>query len=105
MKQSLRLFLEIHPNFENTEEKIYTPRGDYHINFWIEGGFTIGGNNKNLEVNYNNGSFLILGITDNLHKRIARIPWKRIIAFELIVKDKFGTDTSDLIYLKPESRN
>ncbi|WP_379085561.1 hypothetical protein [Pedobacter sp. UC225_65] len=105
IKQHLKYFIEPHPSFKGSEEQIFTPRNDYVIKFWIEGGFEIAGAHSTLEINFNSNELLVLAVRNEPIERIIRIPWKRIIAFELIINDKSGVNTSDPIYLKPEQKN
>jgi len=105
IKENLKHFIEPHPDFTGTEEEIFTPVKRYTIKFWVEGGLEISGDHGTMEINYNSGDLLVLAVRGQPMERIIRIPWKRVVAFELLVKKNSGFNTANLIYLTPESRN
>lgn len=99
-KSKLRWFIVSHPRFEGTEEKIFTPREGLKIRFWFEGNLQIDGEYKTLEINYNSPDLLVLskGDSDEL-RNIYRIPWKRLVSFELITGDESHQALQHLIRL------
>jgi hypothetical protein len=105
IKAHLKFFIEPHPFFKNTKEKIFVPRKDYTIKFWIEGGLSVEGKSDSLDINFNDDELLILAIRGIPKERIIRIPWSRVIAFELIVGKDSSINSGDLIFLSPERNN
>lgn len=97
-KSQLRTFIVEHPRFEGSEKDIFTPRKDLKIRFWFEGNLQIEGEYQTLEINYNSPDILVLskGESDEL-KNIFRVPWKRLVSFELIIGDESSQALQDLI--------
>lgn len=105
IKDNLKFFIEPHPVFKDTEEEIFVPRKDYTIKFWIEGGLCVDGKSDTLDINFNDDELLILAVRGIPQERIIRIPWSRVIAFELIVGKDSQINNGNLIYLSPEQKN
>ena len=79
---SLQFFIEPHEEFIGSDENIFTPNKDIVIVFWFEGGFQVSGGPGVLHINFNAQNYLVLALKEPID-RIIRIPWKRLIAFEL----------------------
>lgn len=93
-KKELKFFTVRHPQFSSPnvapeeEEQIFTPKEGYLIRFWIEGNLQIIGGNLNLEINFNNPELLVLSLKDidqGYHRSTYRIPFERVVCFELII--------------------
>jgi hypothetical protein len=52
-KSQIKWFIEKHPFFTDTTEKIYTPKKGLFIRFWIEGNLQIEGKHEQIHINYN----------------------------------------------------
>lgn len=109
-KKELKWFVVKHPKYinpkvEEDEEDIWTPRKDITIRFWIEGNIQIEGVHNELEINYNNPRLLILSFPSEDKKRsIIRVPWKRLIAFELFSTND-EENIEELLRIDPERSN
>ena len=98
-KNKLRFFLTEHPFFENTEEDVLTPQQGLKIRFWVEGNLQIEGVYDDLEINYNDPDLLILAKRNEGLNDIFRIPWHRVICFELIIGDETSDELKKLVRL------
>lgn len=103
----LKLFIERHPNFLKTKEEIFTPKKGLGIKFWFEGGFEVEGQHNKLEINFNAKAIdlLVLALRTSNKERIIRIPFERIIAFELLPNKNIDSGLSDLLRLGNEQKN
>ncbi len=106
-KKKLKYFIDVHPTFEDSEEDIFTPKKGLKMRFWIEGNLQIEGRYDNLELNFNSDDCLILSLRDSnsSQSNIFRIPWRRIISFELITNEDTDEELVKLIRLTPNQRN
>lgn len=103
-KQKLNTFLVPHPIFIDSESKelledIYTPRQDLKIRFWFEGNLQIKGEHQKLEVNYNVDDILVLSKRGEHSENIYRVPWNKLISFELIIGNETSQKLKDLVRL------
>lgn len=83
-KQNLYHFLAPHPAWHDSGEEVYVPRDGISVAFFFDGGLRVAGDSVSLEVNYNNPDLLILGVKADDSDRIYRVPWSRLVCFELI---------------------
>lgn len=105
LKEKLKYFIEPHPEFIGTEEKIYTPKKGINIKFWFEGDLQIEGFHINLEINYNDPDLLVLALRGKDEERIIRVSFERLIAFELIPNHDIESGLSDLLRIGHERKN
>jgi hypothetical protein len=105
--QQLKWFIEPHPNFIGSEEKIFTPQKGLRIKFWVEGGFEIEGLHNEIEINYNSikNGLLILAVNTSGKERIIRLPVDRIIAFELLPQKDIDNGLNGLLRIGNEQKN
>ena len=102
-RQKLNPFIVKHPFFlnpdieEHEEEDIFTPREGLKIRFWFEGNIQIEGEFETLEINFNSYDILVLSKRGDGLDNIFRIPWKRLISFELIIGDEASQKLKDLV--------
>lgn len=100
-KNKLTPFVSKHPYFEGVDpiEEIFTPKKGLKIRFWFEGGIQIEGEYNQLEINYNSPDILILAQRNEVIENIFRIPWVRLISFELIIGNEADQKIKDLVRL------
>lgn len=105
--QELKWFIEPHPNFIGTDEKIFTPRKGLGIKFWFDGGFEVCGQHNKIEINYNSIKIgiLVIALNTSGKERIIRIPVERIIAFELLPSKNIDEGLNNLLRLSSEQKN
>ena len=102
-KQKLSAFIVEHPLFlnpeieENEQEDIFTPREGLKIRFWFDGNLQIEGEYGTLEINFNSFDILVLSKRSDKLDNIFRIPWNRLISFELIIGDEASQKLKDLV--------
>ena len=98
-KKELKYFLVGHPFFKesDSEEEMFTPRDGLKIRFWFEGNLQIEGEFNKLEINYNSPDLLILAKRSEGVQNIFRIPWNRLISFELIIGDEASQKLKELV--------
>jgi hypothetical protein len=102
-REKLSPFIIHHPQFvdleieEYEQEDIYTPREGLKIRFWFEGNIQIEGEYKTIEINFNSYDVLILSKRSDGVDNIFRIPWKRLISFELIIGDEASQKLKELV--------
>jgi hypothetical protein len=100
-KQKISYFIERHPIFMDTEEEIFTPRQDIKVRFWFDGNLQVEGLYNKLEINYNDSDLLILATEYSIY----RIPWNRLIGFEIIIDKNASKETLDLIKMSNLHKN
>ena len=66
------------------EPEVYGVKGE--VSFWCEGGLKVTGNQKTLSVNFRDPDMLVLITMKGSTLRIYRIPYARLVSFELIHK-------------------
>lgn len=102
-KQKLSAFIVKHPFFLNPEkdkheqDDIFTQREGLKIRFWFEGNLQIEGENETLEINFNSLDMLVLSKRSDKLDNIYRIPWNRLVSFELIIGDEASQKLKDLV--------
>lgn len=98
-KNELKFFVVKHPFFVggDSEENIYTPRENLKIRFWFEGNLQIEGSYNELEINYNSPDLLVLAKRNVEVDNIFRVPWSRLISFELIIGNEANQKLRDLL--------
>ena len=106
-KNKLKFFIVPHPKFEQTDEEIFTPIKGLKIRFWIEGNLQVEGIYENLQINYNSIDCLVLSLNDSESNQANtfRIPWKRIILFELVTNENTDEELLKLISFNPNQNN
>ncbi len=100
-KNKLNSFLVKHPMFDGAdpEEDIFTPYKNLKIRFWFEGEIQIEGEYETLEINYNSPDMLVLAKRNDDVQNIFRIPWKRLVSFELIIGNEATQKMKNLVRL------
>ena len=100
-KNKLKYFVVKHPFFggEDSEEDIYTPREDLKIRFWFEGNLQIEGGFEELEINYNSPDLLVIAKRNEEVENVFRIPWSRLISFEIVIGNEASQKLRDLVKL------
>ncbi|MBA4409066.1 MAG: hypothetical protein Q8S54_18110 [Bacteroidota bacterium] len=100
-KKQLKYFIVKHPNFQGDqiEEEIFTPYKGLKIRFWFEGNLQIEGEYGTLEINYNSPYLLVLATRSDNVDNTFRIPWNRLISFELITGDEASQKLKKLVRL------
>ena len=83
-KQNIQQFLSPHPAWYEAGEDVHVPRENLTVAFLFDGGLRVVGDSASLEVNYNHPDMLILGVRGPDGDRIYRMPWDRLVCFELI---------------------
>ena len=74
------------PNGEMNKlgEDLYCVKEKYKVVFWFEGGLKVTGTQASLSVNLKDPHLLILSTLIRKTMRIYRIPYERLVCFELI---------------------
>jgi len=83
-KRKIRHWLEPDPTLHPMGEDVYSPQKKLKIAFWFEGGLKVTGDNSDLSVNFNDPDLLILSLLVRKTIRIYRVPYSRLVCFELI---------------------
>lgn len=97
-KDKLQFFIVEHPRFAGSDENIFTPKEGLKIRFWFEGNLQVEGEYETIQINYNSSDILVLSKGESDESRnIFRVPWKRLVSFELIIGDESSQDLKDLI--------
>lgn len=106
-KNELKFFIVSHPDFKKTDEQVFTPKKGLKIRFWIEGNLQIDGIYKFLHINYNSNTCLILSLKDSKSSQsnIFRIPWEKIITFELVTNEDNTDELKKLMQINPNQKN
>ncbi len=76
-------FLQPHPELFPSGEKVYTPRDDLIVTLWFDGGLRVSGDARSLQLNFNTDEYLVLSLQEGTRDRIFRVPWDRLVSFEL----------------------
>jgi|SRR5690348_3239010 len=84
----LKPFIEFDSDYESAGE-IYVPREHLNIAFLFEGGFRVAGDRSSLQINFNAPGLLILLFVEDATENIYRIPWSRLVGFQLISKRQY----------------
>jgi hypothetical protein len=82
-KQKLLPFLVPNETLNKLGEDVYGFREKGSISFWFEGGLKVSGNNETLSVNFKDEDLLVLSTLMRKTIRIYRIPYARLVSFEL----------------------
>jgi len=101
----LKLFIEPHPIFVDSEEEIYSVKENLKIKLWINSGFKIELEPLVFEINFNIISSGILVIANRKEENVLRILTKNIIAIELVRGNNSAEDLNQLIALKDFQKN
>jgi hypothetical protein len=83
-KRKLQFFLEPEPTLHPAGEDVYIPREKLKVAFWFEGGLKVSGGPRDLQVNFNDPQILTLSLQTKRTNRIFRVPYSRIVCFELV---------------------
>jgi hypothetical protein len=78
-------FLNLIKAFEERGEKAYEVREELRMTFLFDGGFKVSGEKDNVYINFDDPDLLILMIGPN-PIQIYRIPYSRLVGFELITE-------------------
>lgn len=80
-----KFFLQPHPELHPAGEEVYIPRRDLVVTLWFEGGMKVSGDVKSLQLNFNSADYLVLCHIDKRMEHIFRVPWKRLVSFEIAI--------------------
>jgi hypothetical protein len=100
-KQRISYFLVKHPFFEDTEENIFTPKQGLKIRFWFECNLQVEGLYDELQINYNDSEMLVLANETSIY----RIPWTRLVCFEIIKDKETPQEVLDLLNMTNLNKN
>jgi hypothetical protein len=106
-QQKLQWFVVEHPFFDANEESIFTPKEGLIISFWFEGNLQVEGKYGEFEINYNSSDMLVLAVGKPFEKgrHIFRIPWNRLISFELKDDNSSTEEITNLLRINPFHNN
>ena len=83
-KRNIQQFLAPHPTWHEPGAQVFVPRNHLSVAFLFDGGLRVVGDGASLEVNYNNPDLLILSVRVEGCERVYRMPWSRLVCFELV---------------------
>jgi hypothetical protein len=89
-KSKLLPFLVPDKQLNKSGEDCYSVRPEVKIAFWCDGGLRVEGGNKNLEISFKDAHLLHLMVGNSKTIRSYRLPYSRLISFELIHKNTHG---------------
>jgi len=92
-------FLQPHPELFPAGEKVYVPKGNLHVTLWFEGDLQVSGNSQSLQLNFNTDEYLVLALHEGTTERSFRVPWERLVSFEIALERKSGDDSSRDLFL------
>ena len=84
-RTTIRFFLQEHPELFPAGEKVYLPKDELTVTLWFEGGLRVSGDASSLQLNYNSDDLLVLALLEGSKHRIFRVPWNRLVSFEIAV--------------------
>jgi hypothetical protein len=84
-----QFFLQPHFELFPAGEKVYVPKDDLEVRLWFEGGLQVFGDAHTLELNFNSDEYLVVALREGSKDRIFRVPWDRLVSFE-ITRDRQG---------------
>ena len=90
-ESKLKAFLD---EKKGLEPKTYGLRDRISVVFWIEGGLKIAGNSETLALNMKDSDLLILSTLIQKTVRSYRIPYSRIVCFEIVHKPRGGQESA-----------
>jgi hypothetical protein len=91
-------FLEPHPELFPAGEKVYIPRDGLTVTLWFDGGLRVTGDAATLQLNFNTDEYLVVALQDGSRERIFRVPWQRLVSFELS-RERNGEEASRDLFL------
>ena len=77
----IKFFVREHPTLFSAGEKVYIPTSGVSLHF--DAGLMITGTPETLEFNLNSDDILVLAVWDSQGEHIFRVPWERLVCFEL----------------------
>jgi hypothetical protein len=98
-RTTIRFFLDEHPKLFPAGEKVYVPKTGLTVSLWFDGGLCVSGDANSLELNYNSPDLLVLSLTDAKQHRIFRVPWNRLVSFELAFDRRTSDEVSRRYFL------
>lgn len=84
-------FLEPDPILNPKGEDVYGLREKLKIAFWFDGGLKVTGSQSSLAVNFKDPDLLVLSLMVRKTIHIYRVPYARMVCFELIRGAEDGT--------------
>jgi len=84
----LKHFIEFDTGDYEGAGEVFVPREHLGIAFLFEGGFRIAGDREALQINFNSPGMLILWHHTDEVDSVYRIPWSRLVGFELLTRRK-----------------
>jgi hypothetical protein len=98
-KRKLKLFLKPHPVLHPAGEDVYVPTRELKIAFWFEDGLKVVGDEDSLQINFNDPDLLVLAVEAKKASHIYRVPWRRLVCFELIRDSEVTEETTQRFFL------